>query len=123
MREGKLDEAAEGFAATVKREPTFAEAHFNLGLVDEELGKYDEAIVSLHAALKLNPRLHGANLFLGIAEFRINNLTGAAAAVQKESTAYPKDANALRRATSMHLRLLGKLYFPSAPQRRHRSSY
>jgi tetratricopeptide (TPR) repeat protein len=94
MREGKLDEAAAGFAAAVKREPTFAEAHFNLGLVDEELGKYDEAIASLRQALKLKPHLHGANLFLGIAEFRVNDLSDAASAVQKEAIAYPKDANA-----------------------------
>jgi tetratricopeptide (TPR) repeat protein len=94
MREGKLEEAAAGFAAAIKREPTFAEAHFNLGLVDEELGKYDEAIASLHAALKLKPHLHGANLFLGIAEFRVNDLNDAAAAIQKETVAYPKDANA-----------------------------
>ena len=94
MREGKLDEAAAGFAAAVKRAPTFAEAHFNLGLVDEELGKYAEAIASLRQALKLKPRLHGANLFLGIAEFRVNDLNDAAAAIQKETAAYPKDANA-----------------------------
>ena len=94
MREGNLDAAAAGFAAAVKRDPTFAEAHFNLGLVDEELGKYDEAIASLHAALKLKPHLHGANLFLGIAEFRVNDLNDAGAAIQKEAVAYPKDANA-----------------------------
>ena len=64
MREGKLDEAAAGFAAAVKRQPAFAEAHFNLGLVDEELGKYEDAVSSLREALKLKPRLHGANLFL-----------------------------------------------------------
>lgn len=94
MREGKLDEAAAGFAAAVKREPTFAEAHFNLGLVDEELGKYDEAIASLRQALKLKPHLHGANLFLGIAEFRLNHLDAAATAEQKETSGYPKDAAA-----------------------------
>ncbi len=94
MREGRLQEAADGFAGAVKRQPAFAEAHFNLGLVDEELGKYDEAVASLHEALKLKPRLHGANLFLGIAEFRMNHLDEAAAAVQKEATANPKDANA-----------------------------
>lgn len=94
MRGGRLEEAAADFAAAVKREPAFAEAHFNLGLVDEELGKYDEAIASLYTALKLKPHLHGANLFLGIAEFRVNNFNDAASAVQKETVAYPKDANA-----------------------------
>jgi tetratricopeptide (TPR) repeat protein len=94
MREGKLEEAAAGFAAVVKQEPAFAEAHFNLGLAEEELGKYDDAITSLRQALKLKPHLHGANLFLGIAEFRLNRLDDAAAAVQKETLAYPKDASA-----------------------------
>jgi tetratricopeptide (TPR) repeat protein len=94
MREGKLDDAAVGLTEVLKRQPAFAEAHFNLGLVDEELGKYDEAIASLRQALKLKPHLHGANLFLGIAEFRLNQLNEAATAVQKETIAYPKDANA-----------------------------
>lgn len=94
MHEGKLEEAAAGFTVTVRRQPEFAEGHFNLGLVDEELGKYDEAIVSLRKALTLKPRLRGANLFLCIAEFRINHLDAAAAAVEKETAAYPKDAEA-----------------------------
>lgn len=94
MREGRLEDASANFAAAVKRQPTLAEAHFNLGLVDEELGKYDQALSSLRAALKLKPHLRGANLFLGIAEFRVNNLQNAVAAVQKETIAYPKDANA-----------------------------
>jgi tetratricopeptide (TPR) repeat protein len=94
MREGKLEEAAAGFAAAAKRQPNFAEAYFNLGLADEELGKYDDAISSLRQALKLKPHLRGANLFLGIAELRVNHLDDAAAAVQKETLASPKDANA-----------------------------
>jgi tetratricopeptide (TPR) repeat protein len=94
MREGKLDEAAAGFSAVVKSQPGFAEAHFNLGLVDEELGKFEDAVVSLREALKLKPHLHGANLFLGIAEFRLNHLDAAATAEQKETSAYPKDAEA-----------------------------
>jgi len=94
MQEGKLEEAAAGFAAAARHAPAFAGAHFNLGLVEEELGNYDEAISSLKQALKLKPGLHGANLFLGIAEFRLNELNDAATAIQKETAAYPKDATA-----------------------------
>src|SRR5690242_13047817 len=94
MREGKLQEAAVAFAAAIKRQPGFAEAHLNLGLANEELGKYDEAITSLREALRLKPHLRGANLFLGISEFRLNRLDEAASAVQKETTVYPKDATA-----------------------------
>jgi tetratricopeptide (TPR) repeat protein len=94
VREGKLAEAAAGFAEVVKHQPGFAEAHFNLGLVDEELGKYDDSIASLRRALQLKPRLRGANLFLCIAEYRLNHLDKAVAVIQKETATYPNDANA-----------------------------
>ena len=94
MSQGKLEEAGAGFAAVAKQAPSFAEAHFNLGLVREEQGKYDEAISSFQKALVLKPHLHGANLFLGITEFRLNHLERAHSAVVKETAAYPKDASA-----------------------------
>ncbi len=94
MRAGDLDTAATGFEAVVRQSPSFAEAHFNLGLVREEQGQYDEAIASFQKALVLKPRLHGANLFLGITEFRLNRLEKAHTAVAKETASYPKDASA-----------------------------
>src|SRR5262249_8935460 len=63
MREGHLDEAADGFLAATQSAPTFAEAHFNLALVREEQGRFEDATASFQKALTLKPRLHGANLF------------------------------------------------------------
>jgi len=94
MQQGNLDAAAEGFATVAKQAPTFAEAHFNLGLVRQEQGQYDDAIASFRKALALKPRLHGANLFLGITEFRANNLDAAITSIKKNTVAFPKDANA-----------------------------
>jgi len=94
FREGKLEEAAAGFAAVTKMSPAFAEAYFNLGLVRQQQGRHDEAMQAFQKALSLQPKLHGVNLFLGITEFRLNHLEKAASAVQKETVAYPKDANA-----------------------------
>ena len=94
MREGKLEEAADGFAAIVKQQPGFAEAHFNLGLAREQQGSHEQAIASFHKALAIKPGLRGANLFLGIAEFRLNHLDQAAAAVARETAGYQKDSNA-----------------------------
>ena len=51
-------------------------------------------MLSFQKALTLQPKLHGANLFLGITEFRLNHLNKSGSAVQKETVAYPKDANA-----------------------------
>jgi len=94
MRAGNLDVAAAGFAAVIRQSPSFPEAHFNLGLVNEERGRYEEAVASFEKALALKPHLHGANLFLGITEFRLNRLEKAHAAVAKETANYPKDASA-----------------------------
>jgi len=93
MRQGDLNQAGDGFAEVTKLAPTFAEAHFNLGLVREEQGRFDEAIASFQKALELKPRLHGANLFLGVSYFRLNQLDKAVAAIQKDSAVYPKDAS------------------------------
>src|SRR5258705_11160845 len=70
MRRGDLNAAGEGFAATTKASPAFAEAHFNLGLVREEQGRFEEAIGSLQKALTLKPRLHVSNLCLGVEHYR-----------------------------------------------------
>lgn len=94
MRAGNFDEAAAGFSAVIKEAPSFAEAHFNLGLVREEQGQHDEAIASFKKALSLKPGLHGANLFLGVAHYKLNQFDQALAALKKETTAYPKDAGA-----------------------------
>src|SRR5467141_5027919 len=94
MQRGNLNVAGDGFAAAARAAPAFAEAHFNLGLVREEQGRFDEAIVSFQKALALKPRLHGANLFLGIAYFRLNQLDKSLAAIQKETASFPKDAPA-----------------------------
>lgn len=94
LREGKLEEAAAGFAAIARQEPSFAEAYFNLGLVREEQGRQQEAIESFHKALVIKPRLRGANLFLGTAEFRLNHYDKAVTALQAETAHYPNDASA-----------------------------
>lgn len=94
MRAGDLDAAASGFSAVIQQTPAFAEAHFNLGLVNEERGRYEEAIASFEKAVALKPHLHGANLFLGITEFRLNRLEKAHSAIARETVSDPKDASA-----------------------------
>ena len=94
MRNGNLNAAGAGFTAAVKENPAFAEAHFNLGLVREEQGRFEEAIASFQKALSLKPRLRGANLFLAIAYYRMNRFPPAIAAVNKETSTFPKDASA-----------------------------
>jgi tetratricopeptide (TPR) repeat protein len=94
MKNGNLDAAGEGFAEVVKQAPSFAEGYLNLGLVREEQGKHAEAIGDFQKALQLKPKLRGANLFLGIAQYRSNQLEPALVSLRKEAVAYPKDPTA-----------------------------
>ncbi len=94
MKQGRLDEAAAGFASVITAAPSFAEAHLNLGLVLEEQGKNEEAIRSLKSALQLKPRLRGANLFLAIAQYRLNHFDLAAASLKKDILYDPSSASA-----------------------------
>src|SRR6266852_9667750 len=63
MREGRMEEAAAGFESIIHTAPAFVGAHFNLGLVREEQGRFEDAVASLKKALAVNPSLRGANLF------------------------------------------------------------
>lgn len=53
--EGRDDKAAEAWAEVIEIEPTFAEAHFNLGLALSITGRYEEAIPEFEKAVNLNP--------------------------------------------------------------------
>lgn len=94
MRDGRLDEAASLFSEITRQQPRFAEAYLNLGLVREQQNQFADAINSFKRAIAIKSRLRGANLFLGISEFRLNQLTAAATAVTKETENYPRDAAA-----------------------------
>src|SRR5260370_3649765 len=92
MRAGQLDAAAAGFASAIKQNPRFAEAYFNLGLVQTSQGLNEEAVGSFQKGIALNPQLHGANLFLGFAEARQNRLDTDAAACYYDTTSFHRDA-------------------------------
>jgi len=94
MRGSDLTAAGAGFEAAVKASPGFAPAHFNLGLVREEQGRFEEAVASLQKAIRLQPGMHGASLFLGIAYYRLNRFGPALSAVKKETATFPRDASA-----------------------------
>jgi Flp pilus assembly protein TadD len=94
MRSGDLRTAEEDFTRVTVAMPRFAEAHFNLGLVQLQQGHLNDAISSFHKSLSLKPSLRGANLFLGIAEYRNNDYPDAIAAIKHETATDPKNAKA-----------------------------
>lgn len=62
---GRDDKVADAWAEVVKIEPTFAEAHFNLGVALVKLGKAEEAIPNFEKSVELNPYFIKAYYGLG----------------------------------------------------------
>lgn len=56
---GRLKDAEEWYKETLKGLPEYAEAHYNLGLLLLELGRYPEAADQAHAAYRLGYPLQG----------------------------------------------------------------
>jgi len=53
--EGRDDKVAEAWGKVIEIEPSFAEAHFNLGVALTKAGKIEEAIPHFEKAIELNP--------------------------------------------------------------------
>jgi tetratricopeptide (TPR) repeat protein len=92
MRGGQWDVAASCFSRVITLAPTFAEAHFNLGLARLQQGRWNDAIPSFEKSLALKPHLHGANLFLGIARYRKGEYADALAALKREAQSDPSNS-------------------------------
>jgi tetratricopeptide (TPR) repeat protein len=92
LRNGRLDEASAGFSRAITLSPTFAEAYFNLGLVQLQQGSPAAAQTSLQKSLALKPKLRGANLFLGIARYRMNDYADAISALKRETAIDPANS-------------------------------
>lgn len=70
QQQGKFEEAATAYRALLIRQPDYAEAHANLGVVLARLGQYAEAVRAYQTAYKLAPYLTPILLNLGIAHYR-----------------------------------------------------
>jgi len=62
----RLSEAQASYVQALKVDPDYADAHYNLGVVLQDLGRMSEAGASYVRALKLNPQLAKAQNNLGI---------------------------------------------------------
>jgi tetratricopeptide (TPR) repeat protein len=62
-----LDEAIECYHRAIASDPTYTNAHNNLGVALKARGKEDEAIACFHKAIALDPRHAGAHSNLGLA--------------------------------------------------------
>jgi tetratricopeptide (TPR) repeat protein len=89
-----LEVAAEEYRAIVARNPRFAGAQLNLGIVYHQQRKYREAIKAFESTVSLEPQLLGAQLFLGIDEYLVGDLKGALQHLENALQLKPDDRQA-----------------------------
>jgi tetratricopeptide (TPR) repeat protein len=89
-----LEAAAEEYRAIVARNPRFAGALLNLGIVYHQQRKYREAIKTLGNATSIEPKLLGAQLFLGIDQYMVQDLKGATVHLSDALRLKPDDRQA-----------------------------
>jgi predicted O-linked N-acetylglucosamine transferase (SPINDLY family) len=90
----ELQAAEASFRAAITRNPRFALAQNNLGVVLDRGGRLREAIVSFQQALAIQPDLAEAHRNLGDALFRLGQPREAAEAFARQVTLQPRDATA-----------------------------
>ncbi|MDY7039756.1 MAG: tetratricopeptide repeat protein, partial [Chloroflexota bacterium] len=78
-----LDEARRHYETAVALEPSFALAHYNLGVVYEESGMPEATIEAYKQALSLDPRLAQAYHSLGLVHLNQNRLSEAVEALEQ----------------------------------------
>src|SRR5260370_282076 len=83
--------------AAIEARPDYAEAHYTLGTVLKQQGKFQEAADALREAIRLQPDFAGAHTTLAGVLRQLGNTEGAAAE-SKLGTEMAKSANALQAA-------------------------
>lgn len=65
LRNGDAATARSSFGALLQNDPSYAVAHYDLGLAEETLGRYDDAALEFTTALRLAPTYARARFALG----------------------------------------------------------
>src|ERR1700677_2817148 len=89
-----LSTAESEYRLVTSRNPRFARAYLNLGIVDHQQKKYTDAVSALKTAVLLDPHVLGSQLFLGIDEYLTWDFKGATEHLRTALAADPKDRQA-----------------------------
>lgn len=89
-----LQTAESEYQLITNRNPRFAGAFLNLGIVYHQQKKYPDAVRALKTAVQLDPQVLGSQLFLGIDEYLTQDFRGARDHLRKALSADPKDRQA-----------------------------
>jgi tetratricopeptide (TPR) repeat protein len=92
--DGHLDQAARLYREVLDRNPKFAGAYVNLGIVYQLQSKYREAIKTLRSGLSVDPEMAGARVLLGISYYMVQDFPNAEAALRQVLASNPGERQA-----------------------------
>jgi len=75
--DGKTDEALDIAKKAIEADPSYPDAHDNLGYLFLKKGQFDEAVRSFDSALQISPRMRTSKTGKGLALLRKGDLKGA----------------------------------------------
>ncbi len=101
QQHGRLVNAARDYQAVIHSRPDFADAHYNLGIVQMELEQLDDAIASFQRTIKVNPEFAGAYFNLGFVLSETGALEQAKTAFRAVIKLIPDAADAHRQLASI----------------------
>ncbi|MBI4831068.1 MAG: tetratricopeptide repeat protein [Candidatus Lindowbacteria bacterium] len=91
---GRDDKAAEAWEAVAEMEPSFPEAHFNLGVALSKTGQYEKAIAHFEKSVSLNPYRWEAYYAMGNSLLHLNRNEEAIKQYLKAIELNPEDPSA-----------------------------
>jgi len=92
LRQGRLEEALDQYAETLRLDPGFAEAHNNLGDALVNQGRVEEALAHYAEALRIDPKLTEVHNRLGHALLHLGRVEEALRQYTRASRAHPNSA-------------------------------
>lgn len=93
VQTGDLDAAGRAFTEAAKLDPQSGLASYNLALIEFNRGRYAEAVAHAIVATRAEVGLARAHAVLGVARWRLGDVTGARAALQEAVRLEPKNAD------------------------------
>ena len=90
----RYDEALPYFDKAVKKNPRYAQAHFQIGFCKRELGRHEEALEAYKEAIRIKPDYAEAHLNLGLTYHGLGRYGEAIEAYKQAIRIKPDDAQA-----------------------------
>ena len=105
---GRLDEAIRAYEAAIAADPSFFEAHYNLGVVATDAGRTSQALSAYESALALRPDSANARYNLALVLKQANFPAGAIRELDKLLAQYPDEVRAHLAMANIYARTLNQ---------------